>query len=107
MAIAENPRADRPDYVAGAESPVRITLASGCSARTRRAIAGRPHHCFPARPAPHRRAPRAGTPSASDLPKAPSYGTVLPFEDAADQLMGGTVGVDNQQAAGTQGISVH
>jgi hypothetical protein len=35
------------------------------------------------------------------------YRTVFPLEDAADELVGGTLGVDNQQAAGTQDISLH
>ena len=39
--------------------------------------------------------------------KSVMYRTVLVFQDAAKQFVGGTVGVDNQQAAGTQSISVH
>ncbi|MEI9972047.1 MAG: hypothetical protein WDO73_08285 [Ignavibacteriota bacterium] len=34
-------------------------------------------------------------------------GAIFALENAADQFVGRTIGVDYQQAAGTQGISVH
>jgi hypothetical protein len=37
----------------------------------------------------------------------PLYGAVIPLEDAAKEFLNLTVGVDDQQVAGTQDISVH
>ena len=107
MAVSENPRAHRPDHVfgsgiAGQNDPgVRLYGANlAGDPQTVGAITSlaRQHDI-------ERKSSQAVL--GVGFPKSVVYGMAFVFQDAAKQFVRGTVGVDKQQTAGTQGISIH